>query len=117
VGFYINANLFKEGGPELANWIPRNNWYVIHNKIYYRDTEAAAPIRSAEFIPVDFDGIRDLDEQNDGETGEQTMTGDGRVYNLRGQCVATAEEAADGAWKQRVPHGIYIRNGRKIVVR
>ena len=41
----------------------------------------------------------------------------GGVYNLQGRCVATEEQVLDGTWRQHLAPGIYIMNGRSIIVK
>ena len=115
VGFHLNANPNKEAGTIKGSWT-RNNYYVLHNKIYYLDGAtpgASAPQRRGpEFVPVIFD-----DEEGDEELnpdGSREIVGDGCVYDLMGRKVATREQVEDGSWKQRVATGIYIINGKKI---
>ena len=123
VGFYINANPNKELDPTKAGWY-RNNRYVLHNKIYYR--EGATPgayartmTRAVEFVPLIFDDLYE-DNQNGGNGDmmpSQTLVGDGCVYDMQGRRVANAEQVLDGTWKQRVAPGIYIINGKKVSIR
>ncbi|MBE6248807.1 MAG: hypothetical protein E7106_06090 [Prevotella sp.] len=115
VGFYINATPNKENDPLQSNW-NRNNLYVLHNKIYYRggsSSGASAPSKRAiEFVPVIFD-----DEEGDEEISDKTeQVFDGRVYNLQGRCVATEEQVKDGTWQDGLATGIYIINGKKLVI-
>ena len=115
VGFYINATPNKEVDPLKALW-KRNNLYVLHNKIYYREPASspspAPQRRGPEFVPVIFD---DEEEQEEELTpnGTREIVGDGCVYDLMGRKVATREQVEDGSWKQRVATGIYILNGKK----
>ena len=115
VGFHLNANPNKEAGTTKGSWT-RNNYYVLHNKIYYlagATPGASAPQRRApEFVPVIFDDEEGAEELN--PDGTREMTGDGCVYDLMGRKVATREQVEDGSWKQRVATGIYIINGKKI---
>ena len=111
VGFYINATRNKEKGAMAANW-DRNNRYVLHNKIYYRAANAGT--RGPEFVPVlfeaeatDVQGVKDYSEG---------MLRPGNVYNLQGRCVATEEMVKDGTWKNNLTPGVYIMNGKKIIV-
>lgn len=117
VGFYINATRNKEHDRLESNWT-RNNRYVLHNKIYYRETGgggggARQNTRGVEFVPVIFD-----DEENEPELfgikEENRRVYDNRVYDLQGRCVATEEQMKDGTWRQNLRPGIYIINGRKI---
>ena len=41
---------------------------------------------------------------------------DGRIYNLQGRCVATEQEVSEGSWRQKLAPGVYIRNGKKMVI-
>lgn len=113
VGFHINANPNKEAGLTKASWT-RNNYYVLHNKIYYRAT-GGSPARGVEFVPVVFksetteiDGVREY---------RVDTSYPGGVYNLQGRCVATEEQVLDGTWRQHLAPGIYIMNGRSIIVK
>ena len=125
VGFYINATPNKEADPSEALW-KRNNRYVLHNKIYYRSTEASGSSArgmtrsSVDFVPVVFDDLF-VEEHQNGENGDmmpsQTPVGDGCVYDMQGRRVANAEQVLDGTWKQRVAPGIYIINGKKVSIR
>lgn len=119
VGFYINATPNKEHDPLQSLW-QRNNRYVLHNKIYYRDPTSASEAREfsqamIQFVPVIFGD----EEEPDPNFMEQTT---GRfypagVFNLQGQQIATEQEIEDGTWRQRVAPGIYIVNGRKIAIK
>ena len=110
VGFHINANQNKESGLTRASWT-RHNYYVLHNKIYYRAAGSPAPHRAIEFIPVIFDN--DIDEEIGDETEKKQRVGDGCIYDLMGRKVATKEQVEDGSWRTRLAPGIYILNGRK----
>lgn len=118
VGFYINATQNKEKSEESGQWTP-NNRYVIHNKIYYRDTSSGSRelTRSPEFIPVVFDDEDDDDEELQPDGSKQAIAGDNRVYDLQGRCVATEEMVKDGTWRHNLKHGIYILNGKKVYVK
>ena len=114
VGFYINANRNKELDELESGW-SRNNRYVLHNKIYYRSGAtpgASAPRRAIEYIPVVFD--EDGEEEENGR--EEAPMFDGRIYNLQGRCVATEQEVSEGSWRKKLAPGVYIRNGKKMVI-
>lgn len=114
VGFHINANPNKEAGLTKASWT-RNNYYVLHNKIYYRAADAS-PTRGVEFVPVVFS--EEPKTEIDGVTEYTTgIPYPGGVYNLQGRCVATEEQVLDGTWRQHLAPGIYIMNGRSIIVK
>lgn len=113
IGFFKNANPNKEADPSRSNW-KRNNWYVLGNKIYYR-ASGGSPARGVEFVPVVFksetteiDGVREY---------RVDTPYPGGVYNLQGRCVATEEMVKDGTWRQHLAPGIYIMNGRSIIVK
>ena len=113
VGFHLNANQNKEIGLTKASWT-RYNYYVLHNKIYYRATGGSSA-RGVEFVPVVFksetteiDGVREY---------RADTPYPGGVYNLQGRCVATEEQVLDGTWRQHLAPGIYIMHGRSIIVK
>ena len=112
LGFYINATPDKESSQTQSLWA-RNNRYVLHNKIYYRATNAGT--RGPEFVPLlfeaaatDVQGVKDYSEG---------MLRPGNVYNLQGRCVATEEMVKDGTWKNNLTPGVYIMSGKKIIVK
>lgn len=119
VGFHLNANPNKEAGLIPASWT-RNNYYVLHNKIYYRagiaDVGGSRQMRGIEFVPVVF-GDDLEDEEQPGEEQQNpsegaTFQGDGCIYDLMGRKVATRQQVEDGSWRLLRP-GIYILNGKK----
>ena len=119
VGFYINANPYKEHNPLQSMWL-RNNRYVLHNKIYFRASASGVKrlgaLNDVNFIPVVFDDDI-LDEQMEEETGETQQTRiDGDVYDLSGRKVATEQQVNDGTWRQILRPGIYIVGGKKIKI-
>ena len=99
VGFYINANPNKELGLARAEWV-RNNRYVIHNKIYYRDGSSGASAPSVQFVPVIFGddegGEEEPGGQEENENRNNRRVGDGCVYDLLGRKVASAAESSTG---------------------
>ena len=113
VGFHINANPNKEAGLTKASW-SRNNYYVLHNKIYYKsDTNgASAPQHYVQFVPVIFDDEEPGEEELQPD-GSVQVVGDGCIYDLMGRKVATREQVEDGTWRERLAPGIYILNGKK----
>ena len=117
-GFYINKNT-PDGSADISK---KNNLYVRHNKIYLFEKTDEANYTSSkhypgggsapQFIALDFGetGIEEL-----GRVG-QTVPRAG-VFDMQGRCVASAEEVADGSWRRKVAAGVYVVNGRKLVVR
>lgn len=116
VGFYINATRNKEKGAMAANW-DRNNRYVLHNKIYYRATGGGAGTRGVEFVPVVFEAEAEATDVQGVKDYSEGMLRPGNVYNLQGRCVATEEMVKDGTWKNNLTPGVYIMNGKKIIVK
>lgn len=112
VGFYINATYNKESDAKQSLW-QRNNRYVLHNKIYYRETSggASAPAHSngTQFVPVLFGDDEDQPDNN----GESRIMDSG-AYDILGRKVASEQEVRDGTWYQRLTPGIYIVNGKKV---
>lgn len=112
VGFYKNANPNKEESQYRSGWT-LNNKYVYGNRIYYRapgsggGSPAPAVTRGIDFVPVIF-GFEPGDEE------QQVAVGDNRIYDLLGRCVATEEQVKDGSWRQLLPPGLYIINGKKV---
>ena len=114
VGFHINANLNKESGMTKASWT-RHNYYVLHNKIYYRAAGGGgggAPQHDVQFVPVRFDDEEPGEEELQPD-GSVQVVGDGCIYDLMGRKVATKEQVEDGTWRERLAPGIYILNGKK----
>ena len=118
-GFYINKNT-PDGSADISK---KNNFYVRHNKIYLfeKSTEAKYPdsghysggggAGARQFIALDF-GETGIEERSQfGQTDPRTG-----VYDLQGRRVASAEEAADGSWRRKVNAGVYVVNGKKMVV-
>ena len=60
------------------------------------------------FAPRHYIGIEGISDMEEMQTATGENQGDGRMYNLKGQVVSS---------EGQLPSGIYIRNGRKIVVR
>ena len=120
LGFYLNANLNKEKDASRGGW-ERNNWYVLGNKVYYKASgflsSARENTRGIEFVPVVFGDNEDSPEQPDILEQSDSRVGDNRVYDLQGRCVATEEQVKDGTWWQLLRSGIYIVNGKKVIVR
>jgi hypothetical protein len=117
IGFYINANPNKEANENKASWT-RHNYYVLHNKIYYRAGSSGVSLtRGPEFVPVVFEAeAAATDVQGVKEYSEGVLR-PGNVYNLQGRCVATEEMVKDGTWKNNLTPGVYIMSGKKIIVK
>ena len=118
VGFYINATPNKEADDDQASW-QRNNRYVLHNKIYYREEPSPSrelSMRGIEFVPVIFDydeeGGEQPNEEEQNPSEGTTFQGDGCIYDMMGRKVATRQQVEDGSWRLLRP-GIYILNGKK----
>ena len=116
VGFHINANQNKEAGLTPATWT-RNNYYVQHNKIYYKETGSSVKrlgaLNDVNFIPVVFDDEEEMDEPTNVVSTIETS---GDVYDLSGRKVATEQQVNDGTWRQILRPGIYIVGGKKIKI-
>ena len=116
-GFYVNKN--AEDGS--ATYSKKNNRYVRHNKIYLIEKDArtryiehvADPSPAPAFIPIWFGetGIGD-----DGVPGAAMMYPDG-VYDLNGRQLLTPEMMQEEGWRKRLSKGVYIINGKKVVIR
>ena len=122
VGFYINATPNKEHEASQSLWF-RNNRYVLHNKIYYRGTDAgggAPDMRDVQFVPVIFgdgeEGDEDPKEEEEDMTKRRDYVGDNCVYDILGRKVASAEEVKAGTWYRHLSPGVYIVNGQKVFV-
>ena len=115
VGFYINATPNKEASDMQSLWF-RNNRYVLHNKIYYRNAGGAG---AKSFVPLNFD-FEDEEEEPE-STPEavnvvETVVSSG-IYDMQGRQVATEAQVSDGTWRQYLAPGMYIVNGKKIQVK
>lgn len=115
IGFYINANPNREASENKASWT-RNNKYVYANKIYYR-APVPSGTRGVEFVPVVFEAEAEATDVQGVKEYSEGVLRPGNVYNLQGRCVATEEMVKDGTWKNNLTPGVYIMNGKKIIVR
>lgn len=117
VGFHINANPNKESSPTKTSWT-RNNYYVLHNRIYYiANVAASAQAKAAEFVPVIFDFDEDMEEDEEMKAKPHIMdVTDDKVYDLQGRCIATGDEVLNGSWMNSVAPGLYIIGGKKVHV-
>ena len=64
----------------------------------------------------DEDELDPTEEDNGSRADEGRSRYDNRIYDLQGRCVATEQEVADGSWRYRLPAGIYIHRGKKIMI-
>ena len=121
VGFYINASRNKENDPLEGMWL-RNNRYVEHNKIYYREGSSGAHApenkNKVEYVPVIFGDGEEVpkEEQQPDENQTQQRVGDGCAYDIVGRKVASEAAVKNGTWYQGLTPGIYIVDGQKIYV-
>ena len=119
-GFYKNKNTVD--GSDNYSKKEVNGLYVRHNKIYlfeksletsYTQHNAGSSARTrGDFIALDFgDGIEEV------QPGAGMMVSPEGVYDLQGRRIASGQAAEDGTWRKDVRPGVYIVNGRKIVIR
>ncbi len=101
---HLYGNDSYDGGT-ARNTLGVNKAYLLlrTDKINAPIWNTSSPAPAPQYIGIA--GVSDMDEAVS-QTEEQQ--GDGRTYNLRGQAV-------DGS--KALPAGIYIRNGRKIIIR
>ena len=91
-----------------------NNNYVRHYKVFVLGRSLSLTTSpSRQFVGVTFEpsGI----EEQSAEEGRRMPTGD--VFDLQGRRVATEQQVQDGTWQRKATQGVYIRNGRKFVVK
>ena len=100
---HLYGNDSYDGGT-ARNTLGANKAYLLlrTDKINAPIWNTSSPAPAPQYIGIA--GVSDMDEAVS-QTEEQQ---DGRTYNLRGQAV-------DGS--KALPAGIYIRNGRKIIIR
>lgn len=109
VGFHLNANPNKEAGLTKASWT-RNNYYVQHNKIYYR-AEGGSGARQAltrsavNFVPVLF-GDELIEQPGEGIEPEVESVDNQPIYDLAGRRLS-----------EKPQKGFYIQGGKKFFVR
>ena len=111
VGFYINATPNKEADPLKALW-KRNNLYVLHNKVYYRE-EALGGARQAltrsavNFVPVLFgDELIEQADPDEGVEFDVESMDNQPIYDLAGRRLS-----------EKPQKGFYIQGGKKFFVR
>lgn len=102
VGFYKNKNEVWEEGVTDANK------YVYHNKMYFVLPSSGV---KQQFLPASFDADPVQDVPSD------AIHHDGCVYDLSGRMVATKQMVQAGVWRRNLAPGIYIIDGRKIMVK
>jgi len=108
VGFYKNKNT----ADATTDYDKKDNYYVRHNKVFVLGSSLTTS-PSRQFVGVTFEpsGI----EEQSAEEGRRMPTGD--VFDLQGRRVATEQQVQDGTWQRKATQGVYIRNGRKFVVK
>jgi len=96
----------------------RNNRYVLHNKIYYRGTGNSSGAKATHgFVPLDFDENIVEDEQDPDAVNAATPVVKSGVYDMQGRQIATEQQVLDGTWRTGLAPGLYIVNGKKILVK
>lgn len=146
VGFYTNENWKRDNADEAnstevnnkgdlatsfhatarnATYYQRSNKYVYHNKVFYlHDYTGSVPLapeiggsaRQAFAALFEETDIRELEEEAD---DPQPQAKDVRwgVFDLAGRQLRTREAVLNGTWRRHLPPGMYIVNGRKLLIK
>lgn len=98
------VGFFKNSGN--VEGMTKHNWNVNHNKMYYLNHSATAKQFSLMFYEADeTTGVLQLVSGCDTSHGDQNA-----IYDLQGRKVSSDSNA-------KLPSGIYIMNGKKIIVK
>ncbi len=113
-----------------ATYYQRSNKYVYHNKVFYlhdytgsvllapdgASSDKITPARQAFAALFEETDIRELEEEAD---DPQPQAKDVRwgVFDLAGRQLRTREAVLNGTWRRHLPPGMYIVNGRKLLIK
>lgn len=137
VGFYTNENWYRGHATTTAKsandataatahfatarnatYVQRSNRYVFNNKAYYLyDWASGGGGGAREYIIAIFDetDIREIEEEGKNENSVKKEVRWG-VYDLAGRQLRTREAVLNGTWRRHLPPGMYIVNGRKLLI-
>ena len=113
-----------------ATYYQRSNKYVYHNKVFYlhdytgsvllapdgASSDKITPARQAFAALFEETDVRELEEEAD---DPQPQAKDVRwgVFDLAGRQLRTREAVLNGTWRRHLPPGMYIVNGRKLLIK
>lgn len=115
---------FKGAVDDVVNWwLTSDHAYILQadglfHKVTSNNPSVTVPAYRAYISYNSHEGAKPLSIVFDGETtgigGTTDGAADGAVYNLQGQRVA---DRLDDSVRRQIPAGVYIVNGRKVVVK
>ena len=115
---------FKGAVHDVVNWwLTSDHAYILQadglfHKVTSNNPSVTVPAYRAYISYNSHEGAKRLSIVFDGETtgiyGTTDGAADGAVYNLQGQRVA---DRLDDSVRRQIPTGVYIVNGRKVVVK
>ena len=115
---------FKGAVHDVVNWwLSSANAYILQDdgkfhKVTTSNPSVTVPAYRAYISYNSHEGAKPLSIVFDGETtgigGTTNGATDGAVYNLQGQRVA---DRLDDSVRRQIPTGVYIVNGRKVIVK
>lgn len=119
---------FKGAVHDVVNWwLTSDHAYILQadglfHKVTSNNPSVTVPAYRADISYNSHEGAKPLSIVFDGETtgiygttdGATDGAADGAVYNLQGQRVA---DRLDDSVRRQIPTGVYIVNGRKVIVK
>ena len=121
---YSGEYAFSGAVQEVVNWwLSSAHAYILQadgqfHKVTSDNPSVTVPAYRAYISYNSHEGAKPLSIVFDGETtgiyGTTDDTTDGAVYNLQGQRVA---DRLDDSVRRQIPTGVYIVNGRKVIVK
>ena len=112
-----NCAYLQLPGKETGGTTPTNEW---DNFISYNKADAMAKAQIFNTFVVDYPDWNDNDvtgikEIDDNKTTEPNLHANSIIYDIAGREVTTYGAIANGY--VRLPKGIYILNGKKVIIR
>lgn len=126
---YSATGAVDKGAIENAHWATarnatsnqRDNMYLYSNKVYYVydwTSGGGGGARDASFRPfftAIFDDLPEAEEFMDREDNIVINNSIG-VFDLYGRRIRTRDAVLNGTWRRNLPPGVYIVNGKKMLI-
>ena len=108
-----------------ATYAQRDNKYVYHNKVYYvydYNGRTAAPnarpvLTRSGYAALFDDMAEELEEETLEPDKQDAVNVRWGVFDLSGRQIRTREAVLNGTWRRNLVPGMYIVNGRKLLIK